>query len=163
MEEPVPAAYRPATPSEMQKGREETERRKEELQPVRTEISDRIEEIGPYLGSDVAKQLANDSVKDKVITEDEAKAILAALVNEDIKLRDYLGPRAVRAFLFRYQLARLILTKHKVSWTPGDLARDLAAKFIISAETANILPPSLHSSDLVNLSRAVEQVSRMRH
>ena len=53
----------------------------------------------------------------------------------------------------------MILTKLNVPWTPVDLARDLAAKFMISAETKSPLPPSALSPDLVNLARVIEQVS----
>lgn len=159
MEEPVPAEFRPATKSEMEVRHEEAAWKKEKVQPIMQLIADRTRELGIYLESEARQQLARHSVEEQVIAEDEVKAILAALVDEGIELYDHLGPRTVRAFLFRYQLARLILTKLHVAWTPVDLARDLAAKFMISAKTKSPLPPSLQSPDLVNLARVIEQVS----
>jgi hypothetical protein len=99
------------------------------------------------------------SVKGRTLTEDEIKAILKALFDEGIKLRDHLGPRTVRAFLFRYQLARLILIKLHLPWNPSDLARGLATEFMVAAETKKPLPPSGLSPDVVNLARIIDQVS----
>ncbi|MFM0557585.1 P-loop NTPase fold protein [Paraburkholderia sediminicola] len=159
VEAPVPPEFRPATPDEMEKRQRETSHQREASRLAQQGIADRIRALGDILKNSVLQRFPNDFVSGKVLSNDEVTVILAALVDEDIKLRDNLGPRTVRAFLFRYQLARLILIKLEIPWNPEDLARDLAVKFMISTETKNPLPPSANSPDIVNLARVIEQVS----
>ena len=100
MEEPVSAEYRPATPSEMKARQERADRQKEQAKPVLQQIADQLGVLDIYLGDEVRQQISHESVEDKVLADDEVKAILAALIDEGIKLRDHLGPRTVRAFCF---------------------------------------------------------------
>lgn len=65
--------------------------------------------------------------KDIVFTDDDAKALLAALPVLQKSCTGFaLGPRSVRAFAFRYQLTRLLLDQLKIKIIPAELARTLA-------------------------------------
>ena len=68
-----------------------------------------------------------DSTKKNVTLEPrERLAILDALSNSHADLLQGLGPRSIRAYLFRYQLARLLLGKlGNKDWNPEDLAKAL--------------------------------------
>ncbi|HVU37143.1 MAG TPA: P-loop NTPase fold protein [Opitutales bacterium] len=59
-----------------------------------------------------------------------------------------LGPRALRAFIFRYQLARLLLSQLNVPWTPEQLTKEL-----VKASTG----PSALTNDPI--ARVVLQIS----
>jgi hypothetical protein len=62
-----------------------------------------------------------------VFSEDEEDALrnVVPLLRSDQKDRPW-GPRSIRAFVFRYQLARLLLIKMNAKWTPSQLAAELA-------------------------------------
>lgn len=47
-----------------------------------------------------------------------------------MRLRGNLGPRSIRAFLFRYQLARLLLIKLEIQYQPEPPARELAEQVL---------------------------------
>ena len=59
----------------------------------------------------------------RIISSGEARHILAAL--QDIP---NLGPRSIRSFIFRYQLARAIAEELELSWTSQELITLLAEK-----------------------------------
>jgi hypothetical protein len=68
-------------------------------------------------------------VKEIVFTEADEQALLAALPQLQAACAGFnLGPRSVRAFAFRYQLARLLLDQLKIDWTPVELAKTLAER-----------------------------------
>jgi hypothetical protein len=160
IEEPEPPVVRNATPAELESRRKEAEERGALSKAVLEQNAARAQELQTYLPQpSLPTATTPASVKGRTLTEDEIKAILKALFDEGIKLRDHLGPRTVRAFLFRYQLARLILVKLKLPWNPSDLARGLATEFMVAAETKKPLPPSGLSPDVVNLARVIDQVS----
>ncbi|MBL8347766.1 MAG: caspase family protein [Rubrivivax sp.] len=160
IEEPEPAVVRDATQPEVESRRKEAEERSAHSKAALEQIEGRAQELQTYLPPvALPTAAAPTSVKGRTLTEDEIKAILEALFDEGIKLRDHLGPRTVRAFLFRYQLARLILIKLQLPWDPSDLARGLATEFMVATETKKPLPPSGLSPDVVNLARVIDQVS----
>jgi hypothetical protein len=88
--------------------------------------------------------------------------VMSVLEDDNMRLRGNLGPRSIRAFLFRYQLARLLLNKLDIEWHPEPLARELAERVLTArgggTETAP-LPPSSSESGTEKLKRIVEQVS----
>ena len=52
---------------------------------------------------------------------------MVALLKANARIHGELGPRGVRAFIFRYQLARLILEAlGNDQWTPENLATTIA-------------------------------------
>ena len=58
------------------------------------------------------------------ITDEEKAVILLAIANSRGKAGTEFGPRSIRAILFRYQLARLILDElYEKNWSPALLAR----------------------------------------
>jgi len=59
----------------------------------------------------------------------ELEAIIAVF-DETTELRTHLGPRTVRTFLFRYQLARMLLQAAGVSWSPRGIAEHLAKRML---------------------------------
>lgn len=160
LKDPEPPEYRQATPEELDAMRKEADDRRADTMLALQQTEHRALELQAYLNQPSLPTGATPAaIKGKTLTEDEVKAILKALFAEGVRLRDHLGPRTVRAFLFRYQLARLILTKLGLPWTPSELAYGLATEFMVAAETKKPLPPSGNSSDVVNLARVIDQVS----
>lgn len=91
-----------------------------------------------------------------VLTSPEVKAIKAAIVKQQLDFRRDLGPRAVRAFLFRYQLARLLLAQLHIRWKPAELANRLAQEMAV--------PPSEKEKPRLNrvaetLEEVIQQVA----
>ncbi|MBR1215774.1 P-loop NTPase fold protein [Bradyrhizobium sp. JYMT SZCCT0180] len=96
----------------------------------------------------------------RVLEEDEVKAVSAVLTDDSIQLRDNIGPRSIRAFLFRYQLARLLLTKLDIEWHPSTLARELASQFLATSSNRNVATgDKLRMPDAEKVKRIVEEVS----
>jgi hypothetical protein len=83
------------------------------------------------------KRLAERRNQDLVLETGEIDAILAA-VGKVGKLRDNLGPRAVRAFLFRYQLARMLLEKLNIDWDAEELAEILVQRSMAGKSNGTI-------------------------
>ena len=95
-------------------------------------------------------------VSTEVLVKSEIAAVLAALDSANT-LRSNLGPRAIRAFLFRYQLARLLLNALKIPWDSATLANSLASRAFDDAAAAAVpLPPTSIETD--KLQRVVDQV-----
>jgi hypothetical protein len=66
---------------------------------------------------------------DAVLGDDEKYAIRNELQEVKDRIRGDLSPRAIRSFMFRYQLARLILDELNIlNWEPATLVQLLAAK-----------------------------------
>jgi hypothetical protein len=66
---------------------------------------------------------------DAVLSEDEKRAIRDELREMKDRVRGDLGPRAIRSFMFRYQLGRLILDELQITdWQPDVFVQLLAAK-----------------------------------
>ena len=95
--------------------------------------------------------------KGKIFSKDEIRAISRSLGDAAGKRRN-LGPRGVRAFLFRYQLARMLLSNLGVSWSPQSLANELADRFFSENPSAQAETP-LNSVDFAPLQRVVNQVA----
>src|SRR5262249_48210675 len=90
----------------------------------------------------------------RVLEGREVNAILEALDKQTATRA--LGPRAVRAFLFRYQLARLLLNTLGIDWKPGELAKSLAERaFGVVGGPATV---SVGISDEQKVQRIVDQV-----
>jgi len=93
-------------------------------------------------------------VKDLVFTENDEAALNAALPELVGACEDFhLGPRSVRAFAFRFQLARLLLRQLSVEPDPQRLAMGLARK----ASQGKKSGPPLASKSL--LDRVIDQVA----
>ena len=148
-EEPI---YRERTAEEMERDRKEHEERlralEEELAGLRTNEKP---ETTPAQASEGAVTRSP-----KVLEGPEIDAILAAL-DAQTKTRRSLGPRAIRAFMFRYQLARLLLYTLKISWEPETLARLLAQRSFGGPAGAPA-PVSADLSDEQKVQRVVDQV-----
>lgn len=74
-------------------------------------------------------QMGHELDSGATISEDEKLVILSALQSTYGDKHSELGPRAIRAFMFRYQLARLILEELDAqNWSPALLAKMIAAR-----------------------------------
>lgn len=105
-----------------------------------------------------ARHLSDDApVSTRVLEKAEIDAILAAL-DSATTVRSNLGPRAIRAFLFRYQLARLLLTELKIPWDADALATSLVARGFGSSVAPAAQPISADLTDAQKLQRVVDQV-----
>ena len=92
----------------------------------------------------------------RILEKNEIDAILAAL-DTSTGTRATLGPRAIRAFIFRYQLARLLLNTLAIRWEPIMLAKSLAER-AFAAQPAAPAPISANLSDEQKMQRVVDQV-----
>jgi len=103
-------------------------------------------------GSPAAPQLL--VVKELVFTEGDEKVLIEALPELEKACQDFrLGPRSIRAFAFRYQLARLLLRQLGVEPDPKELAVGLAQNASYGKKTQS---PSINKS---LLERIIEQVA----
>jgi hypothetical protein len=95
-----------------------------------------------------------------VLEENEISAILSVLASGNIQLRENIGPRSIRAFLFRYQLARLLLAKLNVDWHPIELVEELVTRFLaartIGGDVSSSAPQFTQTDKLKTIA---EQVS----
>ena len=89
--------------------------------------------------------------------EAKVNAILAALDAES-GTRTTLGLRAVRAFIFRYQLARLLLNTLEIKWEPEILSKSLAERSFGRVRDTVPAPVSADLTDEQKLQRVVDQV-----
>jgi hypothetical protein len=144
--------YREATAEEIHKDRSEREERvramQDELESIRKEKEPTPTPVAP---ADRA------TTSEKVLEEAEVDAILAAL-DAQTGTRTTLGPRAIRAFIFRYQLARLLLNTLKIHWEPEILAKSLAERSFGSIQEMAPAPISADLTDEQKLQRVVDQV-----
>ena len=149
LEEPI---YREATAEEIEKDRTEHERRIQAMQ-------DELETIKSENNSAPmpTTQANRVTVTAKVLEVPEVDAILAAL-DAKTGIRDNLGPRAIRAFIFRYQLARLLLNTLKIDWEPEMLAKSLVDRSFDGARETAPAPISADLTDEQKLQRVVDQV-----
>jgi hypothetical protein len=102
---------------------------------------------------------ATTLVKDLVFTENDVAALNAALPELVQACKDfYLGPRSVRAFAFRFQLARLLLRQLSVEPDPRELAMGLAMKASQGKKSGGKKsgPPSVNESIV---DRIIDQVA----
>lgn len=90
------------------------------------------------------------------ITPREKQIILTAILESSAGGRTELGPRAVRAIMFRYQLARLLLEElGQHDWNPARLARK-----IVKRQSSALISTNGHGEDgEAILSRVAEQVA----
>jgi hypothetical protein len=130
------------------------------------EVPPQRPETNPSVGKKIESSLqdepkvstaAPDIDKGKIFSKDEIRAISRSLGDAAGKRRN-LGPRGVRAFLFRYQLARMLLSNLGVSWSPQSLANELADRFFSENPSAQAETP-LNSVDFAPLQRVVNQVA----
>jgi hypothetical protein len=98
----------------------------------------------------------SSKASDRVLEKAEIDAILMAL-DTQTATRTSLGPRAIRAFIFRYQLARLLLDTLKIGWEPEILAKSLAER-AFGSPVAAPAPISANLTDEQKLQRVVDQV-----
>jgi len=93
---------------------------------------EQLDEEGKKLKAKIASPNArlsspiNKSLSAMTFSKEEEEALSNALPLLTAKHVSACGPRTIRAFVFRYQLARLLLNRLKAAWEPGDLARGLA-------------------------------------
>lgn len=88
----------------------------------------------PDSGMDVIQTPMRDDAL--VLGPGEKSAVKAAL--QKVRNGTILGPRAIRAFIFRYQLARLILNELGIQdWKPTDLATALAKRLFEDPKMAS--------------------------
>jgi hypothetical protein len=91
------------------------------------------------------------------LEEDEVQAIVTAL-DDAAEMRRNMGPRAIRAFIFRYQLARLLLQRLSIPWDANALAKALVERALRFEVGATVQPITRDASDEEKLIRVVEQV-----
>ena len=144
--------YRPASPEEIENDLKEREERlraiEQELESVRSETT------GMPTSELPASRVTGSS---KVLEGAEVDAISGAL-DEQTGTRTTLGPRAIRAFIFRYQLARLLLNTLRIEWDPKMLANSLASRSFRGTSTQTVRPVSANLTDAEKLQRVVDQV-----
>jgi hypothetical protein len=87
---------------------------------------------------------------------DDLRKALEALGNQSA-LRDTVGPRAIRALLFRYQLARLLLDALGIDYEGADLATELAEQ-CLRGGAAVAAPIAAHTRKSDALRWVVSQV-----
>jgi hypothetical protein len=137
IDEPIaPTSTEPGPPSSVMN--QDVPILSEHLQPQATSVPQRAEAI--LVPSDPVRTREQD--ERTVISPDEKEIILSALRDVYGDSHTELGPRALRAFMFRYQLARLILEElGDKDWKPHDLAQMIASKQF-AAGGAHALPKS---------------------
>lgn len=84
-----------------------------------------------YIDGDVTNEITLLAANQIVLGDEERKTIASALCRQRTDKNHIapLGPRAIRAFIFRYQLTRLILAKRGLTdWQPGVLIAALAQR-----------------------------------
>jgi hypothetical protein len=157
--------FRRATAEEIRSQEHEQAELADKARPILSRAEDLIKEMDKIIpiGASLRAQ-ARDALRKasrQVLEDDEADAVVTVLEDDAIKLRDSLGPRSIRAFLFRYQFARLLIAKLGIDWEPTALARELAAQVLTdqSGKTDKIpLPVNAGDTDDQKLKRIVEQV-----
>jgi hypothetical protein len=155
-------AFRDATKSEAEQITQEHERRKLELKPMIDELEGELNSIAEYISPSEQSRRDSSSIDEtQVLDDSEVDAIIDALVTENKVPPKYLGPRAVRAFLFRYQLARLLLERLGIRWSATMLARELAAQYGKPSSSAfeDVEPVTSRLTSREKLRRIVDQVS----
>jgi hypothetical protein len=163
-EGPAKTVFRPATQTEIEQHQTQIEEFRRQANPVLAQIDRAIAAVDRLLPVRGRWKTINEPVlpSPQVLAEVEVSAVISVLEDDSMRLRGNLGPRSIRAFLFRYQLARLLLNKLHIEWQPEALARELAERVLTarggSTETAP-LPPSSSDSGTEKLQRIVEQVS----
>jgi len=96
----------------------------------------------------------NSEVKLSSMERDAVSTALFLYLREKPKTL-LVGPRSVRAFVFRYQFVRLILSKRGIiAFNPGDVISDLAQK---TFDTPNASTPT--SSKDPRIAAILEMVS----
>jgi hypothetical protein len=143
--------YRPATADEIQADRERAEAR---LRQLETELG--TLQTNPTAPASPPLAVPTPTVSQKVLEKSEVDAILAAL-DTQTTTRTVLGPRAIRAFIFRYQLARLLLETLKIDWSADELSNALARKSF-GSPSPTVQPVSADLTDKEKLERVVDQV-----
>jgi KAP-like P-loop domain-containing protein len=144
--------YRDATPDEIEQHRKRGEERVQELEAELRGIP-----VESYAAAPPPVTSVPPPATGKVLERSEIDAILKALDTQTVT-RTTLGPRAIRAFIFRYQLARLLLNTLRIEWAPDTLANSLAAKSFGAAAAPAVQPVSADLSDAEKLQRVVDQV-----
>ncbi len=151
--------FRPATDEERRKDAHAIEAFRQKATPMIESMDQAVRLIRQFLGDrQDSSPAASEANPARTLEDDEVDAIQAAM-EESSQIRNHLGPRAVRAFLFRYQLARLLLDKLQVTWNENDLARALVARSLILSKPTETRPVSIQLSDSEKIARIVEQVS----
>jgi hypothetical protein len=165
VEGPRKTIFRPATPPETRDQQKRLDEFSDRAKPVISKVEDVLKEMDallPIAAPIRAKDRDALRTASKQVLEDiEADAVLGVLANNSITLRGSLGPRSIRAFLFRYQFARLLLTKLGMRWDPTTLAQELAEQVLTenSGKADGIpLPVSGEETDDEKLRRIVQQV-----
>jgi hypothetical protein len=165
VEGPRKTIFRPATPQEIRDQQRRLDEFSDRARPVISKVEDALKEVDallPIAAPIRAKDRDTLLTASKQVLEDiEADAVLAVLADDSIMLRDSLGPRSIRAFLFRYQFARLLLAKLGMHWDPITLARELAEQVLTdnSGRADKIpLPVSAEEADDEKLRRIIQQV-----
>jgi hypothetical protein len=90
-----------------------------------------------HVNAPVAQRLAEANAP---LTTPEKQAVLKAILDVVKDSPIEIGPRAVRSFMFRYQLARLILAALvEPNWSPAELATAIASvQFLDIAPSTNL-------------------------
>jgi hypothetical protein len=165
VEGPPKTTYRPATEQEIRDQKRKQEDLAGKATPILSRANDIIKEMDELMPIGVSERAkAREALREastQVLEDDEADAVISVLADDAIKLRDSLGPRSIRAFLFRYQFARLLLTRLGMDWDPIDLARELAAQVLTDQSgRADKVPLPINSSASADerLRRIVDQV-----
>lgn len=154
--------FRDATKSEAERISQKHEQRKLEILPIIKTLDEELETLTQYVQLPAQNRRSASSIDNTQILDDsEVDAIIDALVNQKEVAAKCIGPRAVRAFLFRYQLARLLLERLGIQWQATTLARELAAQYAAGANPTpqNVNPVTAHLTDREKLRRIVDQVS----
>lgn len=107
-----------------------------------------------YLDDDVTEAITRLAANEIILGEDERTAIAQQLRRRQDATNHIapLGPRAIRAFIFRYQLTRLILAKRGITdWQPN---------IVIAALAQSLFQKTVPPQTLQGLSDEVEAVVR---
>jgi hypothetical protein len=163
LEGPPETVFRDASKVEIAGYQAEIDERNRTLVPLKTQMDQAIAQfnkIFPPFPGFLDRERSTTTIPN-VLSSHEATAILSALTSDDVALRADIGPRSVRAFLFRYQLARLLLDKLQIPWLATELAEELARQFLCTRpENIEVqpTPPQPGTSSFDKMQRVVEQV-----
>jgi DNA repair exonuclease SbcCD ATPase subunit len=94
----------------------------------------------------------------RALSDDEVGILLKALDGSE-HLRENLGPRAIRAFIFRYQLARLLLDQLQLVWDVRRVVNGLASRSLAVHTHTVARPVTTELSNGEKVERIIEQVS----
>lgn len=145
------------TNEEIEQHRSQAEAAARRLQPQLDRLIAKGRELEDALGDEGVVRATPRTASNTVLEEVEVAALLNAI--GAATTRRTLGPRSIRALLFRYQLARLLLDELGIPWIPEELSEALVTRVFAHATSRSMDPILTGLSNAEKLKRVVDQVS----